>query len=161
MPLALVASLWGLVLLSSRLDPSRSCERCGRPACRRCDGAGTTSCGQCLNVFFRQNVVDLRDRVRKEAQVRRHAQWRRVLVRSLAVAGGGAGHVVSGHAPLGLLLLFLLFFLGFAIWFWQGVLPPPQHSPYAAALRLALAVPLFVALYAVAVRDAFRRSRED
>jgi len=161
LPLLLVASLWGLTLLHGRLDPSRTCERCGRPACRRCDGAAATTCGQCLNVFFRQNVVDSRDRLRKEVQVRRHAQWRRFLARALAVAGGGAGHVVSGHALLGFLLLFLLLFLGFVIWFWQGVLPPPQSSPYAAALRLSLAVPLFVALYALAVRDAFRRSGED
>jgi hypothetical protein len=160
-PLLLVASLWGLALLSARMDPSRTCEKCGRPACRRCDGAAATTCGQCLNVFFRQNVVDARDRLRKEAQVRRHAQGRRLLARGLALAGGGAGHVVSGHAPLGFLLLFLLLFLGFVVWFWQGVLPPPQSSPYAAALRLTLAVPLFVALYAIAVRDAFRRSRED
>jgi hypothetical protein len=160
-PLLLVAALWGLVLLGDRVDPSRACERCGRPACRRCDGAAAGTCGQCLNVFFRQNVVEARDRLRKEAQVRSHARWQRLVARALAVAGGGAGHVVSGHAPLGFLLLFLLAFLGFAIWFWQGVLPPPQASPYAAALKLAVAVPLFVALYAIAVRDAFRRTRPE
>jgi tetratricopeptide (TPR) repeat protein len=160
-PLLVVVALWGLALLADRVDPSRACERCGRPACRRCDGAAAGTCGQCLNVFFRQNVVEARDRLRKEAQVRSHARWRRLVARLLAVAGGGAGHVVSGHAPLGFLLLFLLAFLGFAIWFWQGVLPPPQASPYAAALKLAVAVPLFVALYAIAVRDAFRRTRPE
>jgi tetratricopeptide (TPR) repeat protein len=160
-PLLLVAALWGLALLADRLDPSRACERCGRPACRRCDGAAAGTCGQCLNVFFRQNVVEARDRLRKEAQVRSHARWQRLVARGLAVAGGGAGHVVSGHAPIGFLLLFLLAFLGFSIWFWQGVLPPPQSSPYAAALKLTFAVPLFVALYALAVRDAFRRTRPE
>jgi tetratricopeptide (TPR) repeat protein len=161
LPLLLVAALWGLVLLGDRLDASRACERCGRPACRRCDGAAAGTCGQCLNVFFRQNVVEARDRLRKEAQVRSHARWQRLAARGLALAGGGAGHVVSGHAPLGYLLLFLLTFLGFAIWLWQGVLPPPQASPYAAALKLTVAVPLFVALYAFAVRDAFRRTRPE
>jgi len=160
LPLALVASLWGLAALAGRLDPSRACEKCGRPACRRCDGVSAGTCGQCVNVFYRQNVVDTRDRMRKEAQVRRHGLWRRIATRALAVTGGGAGHILAGQAPLGALILFALLFFGFVVWFWQGVLPPPQPSPYGAALRLAVAVPLFVGLYAFALRDAFRRSRE-
>jgi len=161
LPLALVASLWGLAAVARRADPSRACERCGRPACRRCDGVSAGTCGQCVNVFYRQNVVDARDRMRKEVQVRRHVQFRRAVTRVLAVSGGGAGHVFAGHAALGAALLFGLLFLGFVVWFWQGVLPPPQPSPYAAVVRLAVSVPLFAALYALAVRDAFRRSRED
>jgi len=161
LPLAVIAVLWGALAVASRLTPSRACERCGRPACHRCDGVAAAICGQCVNVFYRQNVVDARDRMRKEAQVRRHAQWARILTRAMAVVGGGAGQIVSGRAPLGALLLFFLMFLGAVIWLWQGVLPPPQPSPYAAALRLTLAVPPFLALYALAVRDAFRHTRED
>jgi len=160
-PLALVAALWGLTALMGRLDPSRACEKCGRPACRRCDGVSAGTCGQCVNVFYRQNVVDTRDRMHKEAQVKRHALWRRIATRTLAVLGGGAGHVFAGQAPLGALALFGLLFLAFVVWFWRGVLPLPQPSPYPAVVRLALAVPLFLALYALTVRDAFRRSRED
>jgi hypothetical protein len=62
---------------------------------------------------------------------------------------------------LGFLVLFALLFLGFVAWFWHGVIPPPQHSPYAAALRLAVAVPLFALLYGIAVRDTFRRTRPE
>jgi len=160
-PLAFIAVLWGSLALAARLEPSRDCERCGRPACHRCDGVSAPTCGQCVNVFYRQNVVDTRDRMRKEAQVRRHAQWRRISTRLLALLGGGAGHVVSGHAPLGAFLLFCLACLGFAIRFSQGILPPPEHSPYPMAVRLAVAVPLFLLLYGFAVRDAFRRTRED
>lgn len=161
LPLALIASLWGFALLASRLGPAAPCDRCGRPACRRCDPGANASCGQCVNVYLRQNAVDPRDRIRKEAQVRRHAQVRRWTERALAIAGGGAGHVVGGHPVLGFLVLFALLFLGFLAWFWHGVVPPPQHSPYAVALRLAVAVPLFALLYALAVRDAFRRTRQD
>jgi len=161
LPLTLLALLWGSLAVASRLSPSRACERCGRPACHRCDGVSAAVCGQCVNVFYRQNMVDTRDRMRKEAQVRRHAQWGRLVARAMAVVGGGAGQIVSGRAPLGAVLLFLLMFLGAVIWFWQGVLPPPQPAPYAAVLRLTLAVPLFLALYALTVRDAFRRTRED
>jgi tetratricopeptide (TPR) repeat protein len=159
LPLALVASLWGLALLVPRLAPAAPCDRCGRPACRRCDPAATTSCGQCVNVFLRQNAVEPRDRSRKEAQVRRHARNRRWTERALAIAGGGAGHVVGGRPVTGFLVLFALLFLGFLVWFWNGVVPPPQHSPYAVALRLAVAVPLLLILYGIAVRDAFRRAR--
>ncbi len=161
LPLVLVASLWGLALVTPRLAPSSPCDRCGRPACRRCDPGATASCGQCVNVYLRRNAVDPRDRDRKDAQVVRHARVRRWIERALAVLGGGAGHVVGGRPVLGFLVLFALIFLGFLAWFWHGVTPPPQHSPYAVALRLAVAVPLFALLYAIAVRDAFRRTRPD
>jgi len=161
LPLTAIALLWGSLAIAGRLEPSRACERCGRPACHRCDGVLAPTCGQCVNVFYRQNVVDTRDRMRKEAQVRRHAQWRRVSARLLALLSGGAGHVVYGPAPLGALLLFLLACLAFVVRFWQGILPPPENSPYAAGVRLAFAVPLFLVVYGLAVRDAFRRTRED
>ena len=161
LPLALIASLWALALVTARLAPAAPCDRCGRPACRRCDPAATASCGQCVNVYFRRNAVDPRDRDRKDAQVRRHARVRRWVERVLAVLGGGAGHVVGGHPVLGFLVLFALTFLGFLAWFWLGVIPPPQHSPYAVALRLAVAVPLFALLYGIAVRDTFRRTRPE
>jgi Zn-dependent protease with chaperone function len=77
------------------------------------------------------------------------------------VVGGGAGHVVGGHPVVGFLVTFSLLFLGALAWFWYGVVPPPQHSPYAVALRLALALPLFATLYALAVRDTFRRTRPE
>jgi tetratricopeptide (TPR) repeat protein len=161
LPLLLIGSLWLLALFAPRLAPAAPCDRCGRPACRRCDPASTASCGQCVNVYFRRNAVDPRDRDRKDAQVRRHARVRRWTERALAVLGGGAGHVVGGRPVLGFLVLFALVFLGFLAWFWHGVVPPPQHSPYAVALRLAVAVPLFALLYGIAVRDAFRRTRPD
>jgi tetratricopeptide (TPR) repeat protein len=161
LPLALTASLWLLALLAPRLSPTAPCDRCGRPACRRCDPAATSSCGQCVNVFLRQNAVDPRDRTRKEAQVRRHVRVRRMTERALAVVGGGAGHVAGGRPVLGFLVLFALLFLGCVAWFWHGVIPPPQHSPYAAALRLLVSVPLFALLYGIAVRDAFRRTRPE
>jgi hypothetical protein len=44
------------------------------------------------------------------------------------------------------------------IWFWRGILPPPQPSAYALAGKLVVAVPLGIAIYAFAIRDAFRRT---
>lgn len=159
LPLGLAAALWLLALLARRWDPARSCPRCGRPACRRCDGVSEALCGQCVNVFQRSAAVDPRDRALKEAQVRRHARWRQRSVRVLAVLGGGAGHLWGGRPVRGFLLVTGLAFLGLVAWLRQGVLPPPQLSPYAAAAKLAVALPLAAGLWALAVRGAFRLGR--
>ncbi|HYQ81692.1 MAG TPA: hypothetical protein VEP68_09325, partial [Anaeromyxobacteraceae bacterium] len=159
LPLGLAAALWPLALLARRWDPARACARCGRPACRRCDGVSEALCGQCVNVYQRAAGVEPRDRALKEAQVRRHARWRELVVRALAVLGGGAGHVVGGRPVRGFLVLTGLAFLGLVAWMRDGVLPPPQPSPYVAVAKLVLALPLAAALWVLAVRGAFRLGR--
>lgn len=158
-PLGLLAVLWGLAAGARAIDPARACDKCGRPACRRCDAGGGPLCGQCVNVYARKGVVDARDRLRKEAQVRRHRQLHQVLARILAVVGGGAGHVFHGLAGRGFAALTGLLFVGFLIWFWRGVMPPPLPSPYALWGKLAVALPLGLAVYLLVVRDLFRRTR--
>jgi tetratricopeptide (TPR) repeat protein len=153
-----LAALWLLALAGRGLAPALACETCGRPACRRCAGVGG-ACGQCVNVFHRKGVVDARDRLRKEAQVRRHEQLVRAATRVLAVVGGGAGQIFHGAAVLGAVLLLATLFAGFVLWFWRGIMPPPQPSAYVLAGKLAVAAPLGVLLWALAVRDAFRRTR--
>jgi hypothetical protein len=155
---ALAAFLWLFGVAGARLAPSSACTRCGRAACRRCDAGAAAHCGQCLNVFQRSGVVDARDRLRKEAEVRRHAQVRHHLTRILAVVGGGAGQIWAGAPVRGALLLVGILFAAFVVWFWWGLLPPPQPSPYVLAGKLAGAAPLGLTLWAVAIRDAFRRT---
>jgi tetratricopeptide (TPR) repeat protein len=157
LPLGLVAGLWALA--ARRWDLARPCRKCGRPACRRCDGVSESLCGQCVNVFQRAAAVDAKDRALKEAQVRRHARWRERVVRVLALVGGGGGHLVGGRPVRGFLVVLGLAFLALVVWFRQGVLPPPQPSPYTAAAKLLVAVPLAVTLWALAVRDAFGLGR--
>lgn len=158
-PLGLLAFLWALALAGRAVDPARACEKCGRPACRRCDAGGGPLCGQCVNVYVRKGVVDARDRLRKEAQVRRHQQVHQLLARTLAVVSGGAGHVFHGLAGRGFAVLVGLLFVGFLVWFWRGIMPPPLPSPYALWGKLAVAVPIGLVVYLVAVRDLFRRTR--
>ncbi|MGB8931321.1 MAG: tetratricopeptide repeat protein, partial [Anaeromyxobacteraceae bacterium] len=157
--LGFVALLWLVSLGHGRIAPSTPCERCGRPACRRCDGAAGSLCGQCVNAFVKKGVVDARDRLRKEAEVRRHAQLNVVSSRILAVVGGGAGLVWSGAVVAGFLFLVGILFLSAVVWFWRGVLPPPQPSPWVLAGKILVAAPLAIALFALAVREAFRRTR--
>jgi tetratricopeptide (TPR) repeat protein len=155
----LVATLWAAGLaLGPRIGVSTPCERCGRPACRRCDGSAGAECGQCVNVFVRKGVVDARDRLRKEAQVRRHAQLVQHATRVLAVVGGGAGQLWHGAPVKGALFLLGILFSAFLLWFWRGVMPPPQASPYVLAGKIAVAAPLGLAVWGLAVRDAFRRT---
>jgi tetratricopeptide (TPR) repeat protein len=158
-PLGLVAALWVIALAGRGMRPSRSCDKCGRPACARCDGATGLLCGQCLNVFVKKNVVEARDRARKELQVRRHASLRRIVARAAAAVGGGAGHLVHGHPVKGALLLATFLFAVFLVVFRDGVAPPPQPAPLATLGRLAVAVPLAIAVHAFAMRDLFRRTR--
>lgn len=157
-PLGLLAFLWALAAAARAIDPARACEKCGRPACRRCD-AGGPLCGQCVNVYVRKGVVDARDRLRKEAQVRRHRQLHLVLARALAVVGGGAGHVFQGFPGRGFAALLALLFAGFLVWFWRGIMPPPLPSPYVLWGKVAVAAPLGLLVYLLVLRDLFRRTR--
>jgi tetratricopeptide (TPR) repeat protein len=159
-PLGLVVLLWAALPFARRARTSGTCERCGRPACPRCDTLAGPLCGQCVNVFVRRGVVDARDRLRKESQVRRHEELYRWTTRALAVLGGGAGHVWRGEVVQGFLILLGLGFLVAVLLFWRGLVPPPHPSPYLLAGKLALAVPLGLLLYALSVRDAFIRTRD-
>jgi hypothetical protein len=112
-----------------------------------------------VNVFLRRGVVDPRDRIRKEAQVRRHARVSAFATRLLAVVGGGAGHVWHGAVVAGAVVTVALLFLGFVALFWRGVMPPPHPSPHVLLGKLAVAAPAALVVWGLAVRDAFRRTR--
>jgi tetratricopeptide (TPR) repeat protein len=154
----LLALLWGLALLGGRLDPAGSCFRCGRPVCRRCDGATGASCGQCVNVFEKKGVVDARDQRRKEQQVRDHRRWVKRLARGLAIALGGGGHLVTGAPVRGLLYTAAIAFCAFVVVLWPGVTPPPYPTALVLPVKLATAVPLGAVVWLLAVRDLFRRT---
>ena len=133
-PLGWLALLWVLALARPGLRPARRCERCGGPACRRCDPSAGELCGQCVNVFLHKGLVDARDRLRKEAQVRRHRQFVNVATRILSVVGAGAGQVFHGAAARGALLLLVPLFAGFVIWLWRfGLLRSATLHPKCSA----------------------------
>jgi hypothetical protein len=77
----------------------------------------------------------------------------------LALASGGGGHLYGGYPWRGLAAVTSLLFLGFLIWFWPGLMPPPLPTPYLLVGKLAVAIPSALLIYLVAVRDLFRRTR--
>jgi hypothetical protein len=155
---AILAVLWGLSLAGPRLVPSRSCFRCGRPVCWRCDGATGRSCGQCVNVFEKRGVVDARDQLRKERQVRRHGLLVRRASRALSVVLAGGGHLVTEAPVRGALFTMGIAFCAFLVTFWPGVAPPPYPSAFALPGKVLLAAPLGAVVWVVALRDLFRRT---
>ncbi|HEX7622120.1 MAG TPA: hypothetical protein VF400_01015, partial [Anaeromyxobacteraceae bacterium] len=158
-PLALSFAVWPLALLARRPGLSRACERCGRAACTRCDGVKGSLCGQCENVFAKRDVVDARDRLRKELQVRRRGRARRLATRALGIAAGGAGHIWHGDAVRGTLVLLVLLFLGGLAVSASALVPPPYAPPWDGEARLVVFGALALLVWALAVRDLFHRTR--
>jgi hypothetical protein len=111
-----------------------------------------------VNVFLHKGLVDARDRLRKEEAVRRRNQLVAVATRILSFVGCGAGQIFHGAPARGALLLAGTLFAAFLVFFWRGIIPPPQPSPYVLAGKLLFAVPLGLGLWFYAVRDAFRRT---
>lgn len=155
---AMLAALWGLAAASARLNPARSCFRCGRPVCKRCDGAVGASCGQCVNVFEKKGVVDARDQRRKEQAVRSHRVLVRRVARGLALLLGGGGHLVTGAPVRGTLFTAGIAFCVFLVVLWHGVAPPPFPSAVVLPVKLAVAVPLGAGIWLLGVRDLIRRT---
>jgi tetratricopeptide (TPR) repeat protein len=155
---AMVAMLWGLALAARGLAPARSCFRCGRPVCKRCDGAVGGSCGQCVNVFEKKGVVDARDQRRKEQQVRRHRGLVRRVARGLGLLLAGGGHLVTGAPVRGALLTAGVAFCVFLVLLWHGVAPPPFPSASVLPAKLAVGVPVGAAIWILGVRDLFKRT---
>ncbi len=148
-------------LLGGRRRPSRSCERCGRRVCPRCDGRDTRDgiCDECVRLYRQTENTqrDLRlDRInalrRREARLAR-AGW---LV-SLLVPGA-AGELAG--SPLRALLGSLFFALAVTSAAWrQGVVPDPFLAGAAAPLAFLGLAGLGGLAYALVVATALARRR--
>lgn len=153
--LGVLALLVLLALAQDRLVPARSCGKCGRPVCRRCDPetGGGGLCGQCVNVFARKAVVDPVAKVQKELAVRRYAQRRSTALKVLAFFVGA--QVAGGRIVRGAIFLFLVSLVGALIVQREGV-ARTAFDAFPEAWKLALLVPFGLAVYAFSVRDGFR-----
>lgn len=152
-------ALLALGFLSSALEASRPCVKCGAPVSRRGDrelSKGSSMCTQCVNVFARKGVVPPSLKVRKQLEVSRYETRMDRISYALGLACSGMGHVFSGLVVRGTVYGFL--FLLVIVLFIQrnGVL----RAPYEAAPLVLRLVPLglvFVLVYLLSLRGLYRR----
>jgi tetratricopeptide (TPR) repeat protein len=158
--LALLFFLWGYA--RDRVQATKSCDKCGRPVCRRCDpdlGRGAFMCSQCTNVFARKGVVPEPLRVRKQAEVQRHKTWMGRVAMALGAVVSGAGHTFSGLPIRGALYSFLFLLALSAVVLRDGVL----RAPYGEApvyLKLVPVVLLIIPLYLLSLRGLRKHQAE-
>jgi len=156
------ALLFLLGFLSRSGAASSACQKCGRPVCRRCDPelpAQSELCAQCVNVFVKKNAVAAPLRVRKQLEVDRHQTRVGRLSYLFGLICSGAGHVFYGLPVRGVAYTFLFLFVGFSVFYRQGVLRPP----YGAAPLLLRLLPLglaFLAVYLLSLRGLYKRQEE-
>lgn len=164
LPLLVAVGVLALNLGRGRIRPSGRCERCGREVCKRCDPDARPSealCAQCVNVFIRRSGVDAAERIRKEYAVQTYHRRRHTVARALAVLSG-AGHVIMGYPIRGIVYLVVTGALLASVILWRGLV----HDPIAVRsgvsfLRLGVTIALFIAVYAVCLRDLLARQRAE
>jgi len=157
---ALLLFTWGYA--RDRLQATKSCDKCGRPVCRRCDpdlGMGAFMCSQCTNVFARKGVVPEQLRARKQAEVTRHQTWMSRLALGLGALVSGAGHVFSGLPIRGAIYSFLFLLALSVVLLRDGVFPPP-YGEAPVYLKLLPAALLILPLYLLSLRGLRKRQAE-
>jgi tetratricopeptide (TPR) repeat protein len=161
-PLVFALLIFGWGYARDRLQATKSCDKCGRPVCRRCDpdlGLGAFMCSQCTNVFARKGVVPEQLRARKQAEVQRHQTWMGRLALALGALVSGAGHVFSGLPIRGAIYSFLFLLALSVVLLRDGVFPPP-YGEAPVYLKLLPAALLILPLYLLTLRGLRKRQAE-
>ncbi|HEY8211877.1 MAG TPA: hypothetical protein VIG99_30555 [Myxococcaceae bacterium] len=161
-PLAVAAALFGLGFAARSGAVSGACQKCGRPVCRRCDPelpAQSELCAQCVNVFVKKNAVAAQLRVRKQLEVDRHVTRVGRLSYLFGLLCSGAGHVFYGLPVRGVAYAFLFLFVGFSVFYRQGVLRPPYGSAPMVLRLLPLGL-TFLAVYLFSLRGLYKRQED-
>ena len=160
-PLAAIALLTGLGFARGGKGVSRSCVKCGRAVCRRCDpelADGGMLCHQCVNVYTRRGKVAPLARVNKEMEVRHHQAWVSRWAYALGLVWSGAGHLFTGLPVRGALHAFVFAFAFTAAVNREGLLRSPGVSAGAAAW-LVLALLLLAATWWASLRHLAQERR--
>ncbi|WP_224370841.1 hypothetical protein [Hyalangium versicolor] len=161
-PAALALLFFILGYGRDQVRASKSCDKCGRPVCRRCDpdlGMGAFMCSQCTNVFARKGVVPEPLRARKQAEVQRHQTWMGRLALALGAVVSGSGHTFSGLPIRGAIYTFLFLLALTAIFLRDGVFRAP-YGEVPAYLKLVPVALLILPLYLLSLRGLRKRQAE-
>jgi hypothetical protein len=160
-PLAATAVLAGLGFARRGGGVSKSCVKCGRAVCRRCDpelAEASQLCHQCVNVYTRRGKVAPMARVNKEMEVRHYQTWVSRCAYALGLVWSGAGHLFTGLPVRGALHAFVFAFAITAAVNREGLLRSPGLSAGAVAWML-LALALLGASWGSSLRHLARERR--
>ncbi len=148
LPALLALAAVGLGQARLSVGASKSCDKCGRAVCRRCDpelSAASTLCGQCVNVFARRGLVAPQVKLRKQIEVDRYQTRKDRAAWLMGILCSGAGHLSAGLPMRGVLFVFgFAFFVALAV-LRDGVL----RAPYGELPVWARVVPAVLALAVV------------
>lgn len=161
-PLLAAAALFALGFTARSGAVCGACQKCGRPVCRKCDpelAASSELCTQCVNVFVKKNAVAAPVKVRKQLEVDHHQVRVGRLSYLFGLLCSGAGHVFYGLPVRGVAYTFLFLFVGFSVFYRQGVLRPPYGS-VPLLLRMAPLGLIFLAVYLLSLRGLYKRQEE-
>jgi tetratricopeptide (TPR) repeat protein len=150
--------LLALLKVSSRVQPSRPCGRCGAPASERYDGAEVPrdTCSACFHAFLSPSTtIEAGMKVRKERQVVSYQRRQRRLRRWLSLPIPGLGHLYSGAVVRGAIFADLALgvaAIGFAF---LGPIPWPELEGWQDR---GIFIGVAVGLYALLALLAFWRA---
>lgn len=141
---------------------AKSCEKCGRAVCRRCDpelGAGSMLCNQCVHAFARSSSVAPALKVRKQIEIHQYQQRQNRTAYLLGALCSGMGHLFTGLAVRGVLLAYAFLFILASVALREGVVRTP-FGPLAQTLWLVPLLLAIVSLYGLSLRSLHRRQTE-
>ncbi|HZW89006.1 MAG TPA: hypothetical protein VFF12_08005 [Myxococcaceae bacterium] len=157
-PLVGVAVLAALGFVRGGRGVSRTCHKCGRAVCRRCDPElveESQLCHQCVNVYARRGKVAPMARVNKEMEVRHHQAWVSRWAYGLGLVWSGAGHLFTGLPVRGALHAFVFAFGITVAINREGLLRTPGLSAGTVGW-LALALVLLAVTWGASLRHLAR-----
>lgn len=131
----LLASLLlpGLVI-APRSAGARTCARCGRAFCRRCQVITRFPgiCSPCVHLFVLKDGLAPAVRDRKKNEVVRHRRLQFVLTRAASLVFPGTGHVLSDRPIFGTVLMCGWTTAGIGLYLRDRLLMPPGEVQAAA-----------------------------
>lgn len=138
---------------------ARSCQKCGRSVCRKCDPelpAGGVLCAQCVNVFTRSGVAAAALTVQKQIEVARYQSSKDKLRFLLGALLAGAGHLLMGLPARGASYLFGFLFCGSLLVLHEGLVRMP-HDGLPSFVLLVPTVLVVGVLYLLSLRAMVKR----
>jgi len=152
--------LAAMAFVQKPLKLAIKCERCGLPACRRCNPElpNLSQCGQCYHAFVTKKGVEPALRIQKEIASHRYQASTQRLTRLFALLMAGAGQLTRGAALRGMFFVALFTSAVVGLLATLGFLPLPVTIGDPALDRITVIAIATVALvtYVAALWDGAR-----